>query len=327
MSDLKSQTSKELLFFECLFLLCLGLCFFAVFFFIAESKYNHLFSDLPKPSEQKSSKQKANTNSQIPFATLNKQEEPKSNTGNQQAKTDHESLDTLKLARERRDVTAQEGMWRAANHLVVLTFFQVILGTSTLVFLAWTLKTQRGELKEARNVTKSQRAYLNFSSFEVLQVANGIVVRIAYTNYGQTPAKSCHVSLGHAVIKDTGEQTTIPDVEINTFHRENSDGSFVAPNQNFPNEFLIEDASLFDEINSAKAQIVVVVRIEFHTIYGRFESFTDVWRVFAQVVQIDNMGAHRVGHSIGKAKVGEITESANISPEFWAGEFPNVTIV
>ena len=71
------QTSKEVLFFECLFLFFFGLCFFAVFFFIAESNYNELFNNLTKEHKETSAKQEGDADSQVFFATK-EQADPKS---------------------------------------------------------------------------------------------------------------------------------------------------------------------------------------------------------------------------------------------------------
>lgn len=49
-----------------------------------------------------------------------------------------------------RDLYAQEGMWRAANLLVVLTYIQVCVGGLTAFYLVMTFRTQRSELGQAR---------------------------------------------------------------------------------------------------------------------------------------------------------------------------------
>ena len=90
------------------------------------------------------------------------------------------------------DIAAQEGMWRAANTLVWLTFLQMLIGTGTLVFLIRTLNTQKEELNEARNVTLSTRAFMLRDQFVINVInENGRKVlncEIIYRNCGQTPA-------------------------------------------------------------------------------------------------------------------------------------------
>ena len=88
------------------------------------------------------------------------------------------------------DLASQEGMWRAANTLVWLTFLQIIVGSLTLIFLVWTLMTQREELDEARNMTRSTRAYVLKDEFSVAPANNfaTAVVTLTIKNFGSTPA-------------------------------------------------------------------------------------------------------------------------------------------
>lgn len=66
--------------------------------------------------------------------------------------------------KDKRDINAQEGMWRAANYLVVLTFFQILIGVLTIIFVWRTLVTQRAELREAQQANSLQlKAYFTVS--------------------------------------------------------------------------------------------------------------------------------------------------------------------
>lgn len=79
--------------------------------------------------------------------------------------------------KNKRDLTAQEGMWRAANFLVWLAAFQLAVGTIGLVIIHRTLSTTQEATKEAANAAlatnrtakaaeNAERAYV-FVDFKV----------------------------------------------------------------------------------------------------------------------------------------------------------------
>jgi len=265
-SGSKSQTSKELLFFECLFLFCIGLCFFAVFFFIAESNYNELFNDLPKPNKEASSGQASKTDSHVSLSALEKITHPQSSDKTQQAIADNESLDPSELARQKRDVTAQEGMWRAANHLVVLTLFQILVGILTIGFLVWTLYLQRGELQEARKVTKSQRAYMSLIGAAINTLgADRVIISMSFQNFGQTPATDVFGNVGGRAGKGV--------VIVNT-HRQKK-GSLCAPTQQFrAHPIVVQEADFVEDFKSGDKKIYLAVELSYRTIFDEPDTLT-----------------------------------------------------
>lgn len=62
------------------------------------------------------------------------------------------------FVKSKRDLNAQEGMWRAANYLVVLTLVQVIVGAITAWYLVRTFKIQSVELETTKNMSDAARS-------------------------------------------------------------------------------------------------------------------------------------------------------------------------
>lgn len=62
--------------------------------------------------------------------------------------------DNQAFIKDKRDLIAQEGMWRAANYLVLLTLLQLIVGGFTALYLVLTFRTQRSELRAAVRTAK-----------------------------------------------------------------------------------------------------------------------------------------------------------------------------
>jgi len=97
-------------------------------------------------------------------------------------------------SKNKRDINAQEGMWRAANLLVVLTLVQVFVGAFTVYFLIKTFRTQKRELNAANRTAEAaesaERAQM-LASFvtELNDQGNGhgeLIIRFENRNAGNT---------------------------------------------------------------------------------------------------------------------------------------------
>lgn len=112
--------------------------------------------------------------------------------------------DLNKFNKEKRDINAQEGMWRAANALVALTVLQVFIGALTAIFLIKTFRTQRGELNQAKRAAdtaeQAHRAHVfldakvDFVDFvmsdDPIDNRREVDIRACIRNFGTTPARA-----------------------------------------------------------------------------------------------------------------------------------------
>ena len=168
MNNSKSQASNEVLFLECFFLASISLAFFLVSFFFAEARYNDLFHGLPSPNKEANQTHQPDSHAQVSPTGTHSDKEVQTDVAEKQTESDQKSLNSSELARQKRDVTAQEGMWRAAIHLVVLTFFQICLGFVTILLVWNTFRVQREELDATKKANTLQlQPYLEITGFQV----------------------------------------------------------------------------------------------------------------------------------------------------------------
>lgn len=195
------------------------------------------------------------------------QDKDKSGKENQQSKDKSSVTSKSSWVKGDSDLLAQEGMWKAANTLVWLTFLQMIIGIGTLGFLAWTLITQRSELKEARNVTLAQRAWMIFEGGNILNIEdNAILINLVFRNCGQTPALRVLGLKGAAIIPET-ESTERPAVVINT-HYESEKGFGKGPNQLFEIQKVVEENDIRRKFKDGEFFIVISASVQYRTIYA-----------------------------------------------------------
>lgn len=97
--------------------------------------------------------------------------------------------------KDKRDLNAQEGMWRSANALVVLTSFQLGVGIFTMWMLYLTFKTQRNELCQAKRAADAAviAARANLlpeitASFDKSSDKKYFLASICIVNLGNAPA-------------------------------------------------------------------------------------------------------------------------------------------
>ena len=148
MSDSKSLSSREVLIQACLIALILVLFLLAATLVL--KKYHKLFP-LP-PQSQEHCEYIYQPDDEKGLAICEEIHGHEVETQNKSAQNKKSS----KYIKEKRDLNAQEGMWRAANFLVVLTFFQLVIGGIT-IFLVWsTFRVQKRELNATKQASTLQ---------------------------------------------------------------------------------------------------------------------------------------------------------------------------
>ena len=114
-----------------------------------------------------------------------------------------------KFIKDKRDLNAQEGMWRATNLLAFYTLLQIFLGAIGLIVVALTLKQTGQVLVEARKATMhaarstdaafiANRAYVMVEKISVGNVEvdnsnlsfNSMSVTFEFKNFGNSPASN-----------------------------------------------------------------------------------------------------------------------------------------
>ena len=209
------------------------------------------------------------------MTNIGKAESEPETQGSQAAANDS---DTRTFANEsekdRLDIYAQEGMWRSANFLVVLTFIQVLVGAVTIYYLVRTLRTQQGELGEAQKVTKSQRAYLwKTNNVMIRGLKTGkIELGVGIRNYGSTPAKYVSVWTGYSLVGVTDSAPQFADV---------TDEIIVGNEFMPPSDEVIYWTTVFEKgaehrFLNQLADIVFVARITYLDIYDDVNEFGDI---------------------------------------------------
>lgn len=101
-----------------------------------------------------------------------------SNSGGQ---PDKEFMDFI---RDKRDLAAQEGMWKAAVFLVGLTAMQSVFGAIGLVLIYRTLKATRDTVDVARD---AERGYMFATNIYLQRIGRNLEWIIDWTNQGNTP--------------------------------------------------------------------------------------------------------------------------------------------
>lgn len=106
--------------------------------------------------------------------------------------------------KDRLDIYAQEGMWRAANYLLVTTVLTAVLSGFALLFIYRTYNAQRDELIETRKANAlGLKPYLQLKYREVEFFANEFPnqgkqifnIKFQLLNIGKTPATSMFISI------------------------------------------------------------------------------------------------------------------------------------
>ena len=136
--------------------------------------------------------------------------------------------------RDKRDLNAQEGMWRATNLLGYLTIIQVWVGAFTVFLVGYTLFQTREILEEARNTTYQAELATKAANDTVTEAriatftrganvlmenieiganpSNGLELNlvIKYANFGETPAKNIMVNAGVSSCEGATGMETLP---------------------------------------------------------------------------------------------------------------------
>ena len=192
---MKSSTSKWIkeFFFVLTQVALIVLITVLVLMFTAE-KYDRMFP-LPPQSKEHEEYAYEPTIDVEPMATFGESKHASTDT-NKKARDEYVTLDKepMSFVKDKRDLNAQEGMWRAANYLVALTFGELVFGVAALIFLGWTLmetrKTADAAVKTAEAAEAAERAYVSVD-FELRHVGpenieRSVIEVVAHvTNYGK----------------------------------------------------------------------------------------------------------------------------------------------
>lgn len=120
-------------------------------------------------------------------------QEGKQTTNQKPNSTEKCEKDRSEFVKNKRDMNAQEGMWKAAVYLVGLTAFQSFFSLIGLIFLYRTLKATRETAEIARY---AERAYMFSNSLVLKKEGEQIVWIIDWDNQGNTPAMKCSLKSG-----------------------------------------------------------------------------------------------------------------------------------
>lgn len=181
----------------------------------------------------------------VSLEAKNKSADIASTKQQESSSNDQAIKDLQEYIRSARDLNAQEGMWRAANFLSVLTAVQVIFGAFALLFIYDTLLATRRTLSEAQAATaaairaseaaeSAERAYV-LAHITFKECADPPLSRhssprmdmaLQLTNIGRTPAINVEWSvarIGHdesiKIDQDSGVIPFIPAGEFFTIYQ------------------------------------------------------------------------------------------------------------
>ncbi len=133
--------------------------------------------------------------------------------------------------KDKRDVNAQEGMWRAAIALVVLTVFQIFIGAATVIFVIFTFNTQRRELGAANRTAEAaenaERARIiadvvfdyvdgdgkSLVVGDVIEEHGFLRPNISFRNHGRTPAFDVEIQVIYQPLR-AYQASMVPDRTI-----------------------------------------------------------------------------------------------------------------
>lgn len=144
--------------------------------------------------------------------------------------------------KDKRDLNAQEGMWRAANALVFLTLVQMCVVAATLWYLRETYRTQRSELDQARRAADAAEIsakgmcvvkvvkHLNSYSPEFSLPYNPSLHCLEFNiiNAGQTIAVIKSIRVGG---KNVTSDTEYRIMETESFYEDTSFQAVLLPNE------------------------------------------------------------------------------------------------
>ena len=151
MSDSKSLSSREVLIQACLIALILVLFLLAATLVL--KKYHKLFPLPPQSQEHGEYTEEYQAVEQPdPTSAIQPNTGKKGDTKTQEKK---EALEKSFINRKR-DLNAQEGMWRAANYLAVLAFLQLFITCITAIYLYRTFRVQKDELDTTKQASTLQ---------------------------------------------------------------------------------------------------------------------------------------------------------------------------
>lgn len=178
--------------------------------------------------------------------------ESEENTETDQAEPQPSNNVANKFIREKRDLNAQEGMWKATNLLGFLTVIQAWIGLIAVAVVAYTL-LQTGEiLREARQATyqaglatkaaKDTVAETRIATFtrganvllEAVEIGANpekgteLNLVIKYCNFGETPAKNIMVNAG---VRGCDGATGIETLPVSIDMTDGPTGIYMGPSQ------------------------------------------------------------------------------------------------
>lgn len=190
MKESRSYEEKAL---ETFLAISLSLVALTIVYFFAEAKYNDLFHGLPPPEHSYNQRSGSDAESAVTSAT---RLSPDSASGKAEDNKEQQSpdFDPFKAI----DIRAQEGMWRAANHLVALAFLQLFATIITIGYIYGTFKVQKRELDSTKEANAHQlKAYLSLDAVEIKWQGASFDGKKGYfravlvvKNTGKTPAKN-----------------------------------------------------------------------------------------------------------------------------------------
>lgn len=189
--------------------------------------------------------------------------------------------------RDKLDIYAQEGMWKSANFLVLLTLIQVLVGTFTLYFLMGTFGTQRKELEEARKHTVAQRAYMLWDGESLpprFATEDDVLLTVVSSNTGQTPALNVTGARGHSVIDITSTDFSV-DVNVDEF---NLQTCHVAAGSQYSTEIHVHEKGIANALKDGEVAIIIGIIIDYNDV---FEARNDI-REFSYRFSISASGTH-----------------------------------
>lgn len=172
-------------------------------------KYHRLFP-LPPSSTEHSEY----TEQYEPIKELGSDVGDSSNASRAYQHTTSEKRESLKQSfiNRKRDLNAQEGMWRAANYLAVLAFLQFLATILTILYIYRTFRVQKDELDETKRANIAMlKPYLAFKAIgetaRILTPNSNMAyppnppeehcwfeISVAVRNNGATPANDMHLS-------------------------------------------------------------------------------------------------------------------------------------
>ena len=182
--------------------------------------------------------------------------------------------------KDKRDVNAQEGMWRATNAVVILAYIQAIIGLGTMIFLVMTFRTQRSELGQAKRsadaagdmlsaqITKDSPFIMFFCESKANLPNKGVNrVQCFAQNIGQSAALNVAYS-SISIWRDfngfsvNGSTTHGPSTSPELIPSEKDRHRSIAP-------LYQKDRTLGELVESTEKRLYIILKFKYETVFGK----------------------------------------------------------